>query len=122
MIVVASSRSKVEGPEISNFDKIAHCSVYGLLATLVLRGLGERAAWQAVAVVSLFGLSDELHQHFTPGRSMDALDWVADTVGAALAVALYRRWSWYRDRLERPLRRRNPGRELSAELPAAETV
>jgi VanZ family protein len=122
MIVAASSRSRVEGPEISHFDKIAHFSVYGLLGTLVLRARGKRAAWQAVALVSLFGLSDELHQHFTPGRSMDGMDWVADTVGAALAVTLYRQWSWYREMLEMPLGGHKPGREVAAELPTAETV
>lgn len=116
VIVAASSRSRVEGPEISHFDKIAHFSVYGLLATLVLRARGERAAWQTVALVSLFGLSDELHQHFTPGRAMDALDWVADTAGAALAVTLYRRWTWYRETLEMPIWGRGAGGESSATL------
>jgi VanZ family protein len=115
MIVVASSRSRVEGPEVSHFDKIAHLSVYGLLGTLVLRARGERPAWQAVALVSLFGLSDELHQYFTPGRSMDVMDWVADTVGAALAVTLYRQWAWYRETLETPLW----GRLAISEKPAA---
>lgn len=122
VIVLASSRSRVEGPQLSNFDKIAHFSVYGLLATLVVRARGERAAWQAVALVSLFGVSDELHQHFTPGRSMEAMDWVADTVGAALAVTLYRRWRWYRETLEMPLVGRKPAREAAAQWPGVETV
>jgi VanZ family protein len=35
----------------------------------------------------LYGLSDEVHQMFTPGRSPDILDVVADTAGASLGVA-----------------------------------
>ena len=77
-------------------------SIYGLLATLTLRGLGSRrwAPWLAIAAVSLFGVSDEWHQSFVPGRSCEVADWVADTLGAALAVSLYRRWGFYRRLLE----------------------
>jgi hypothetical protein len=32
-----------------------------------------------------------------------SLDWVADTLGAALAVTLYARWGWYRRWLEMPV-------------------
>ncbi len=104
LIVVASSRSVVAGPEgINHFDKVVHFSVYGLLGTLVVRAMGVRRWGWAVAAVSAFGVSDELHQHFTPGRSMELADWVADTLGALLAAALYARWAWYRERLEFPL-------------------
>jgi len=103
LIVIASSRSAVAGPSVRNFDKVAHFFVYGLLATLVVRALmGTRAFW-AIVIVSAFGVSDEFHQHFTPGRSMEFMDWVADTLGATLAVALYTYWAWYRKLLEAPL-------------------
>jgi VanZ family protein len=36
-----------------------------------------------------FGALDEVHQGFVPGRSQDAMDWVADAAGAALAVVLW---------------------------------
>lgn len=104
LVVVASSRSAVAGPAINNFDKVVHFSVYGLLGTLVLRALGGRHGGWAVAIVSLFGVSDEIHQYFTPGRSMEFGDWVADTLGAAVAVVLYTQWAWYRGKLEQPLR------------------
>jgi VanZ family protein len=35
----------------------------------------------------LYGISDELHQGLTPGRTPDVMDLVADTLGAALGVA-----------------------------------
>lgn len=108
LIVIASSRSAVEGPKVEHFDKVVHFSVYGLLATLVVRAWGRpRSVW-AVVAVSAFGVSDELHQHFTPGRSMEFADWVADTLGAAVAVWGYTRWTWYRERLEASVAGRKP--------------
>jgi VanZ family protein len=74
-------------------DKLVHALVFGLLATLVARLASVQRTrplgiYAAIVIVSVFGISDELHQHFTPGRSMDIWDWTADTVGAALATAL----------------------------------
>jgi hypothetical protein len=57
-------------------------------------------AWLAVLIVSVFGVTDEWHQSFVPGRDCDVLDWLADTTGAALAVTLYVKWAWYRRLLE----------------------
>lgn len=91
-------------------DKLAHFCLFGLLATLVLR---NRAVWRlrgwrgviAVAVVSAFGATDEWHQSFTPGRSVEFADWIADTAGAMLAVTLYLHWGWYRRLMETPMLR-----------------
>lgn len=108
-VVLASSRTVLGLPRwfhFQNFDKVAHFLVFGLLATLVARIPWVRrrkplGIVTAVVAVSLFGVMDELHQSFTPGRSVDGWDWVADTVGAAIAVSLYARWAWYRATLER---------------------
>ena len=106
MIGFASGQSRVASPEIAEFDKVAHFFVYGLLATLVARNLPvSRRVWLAILLVSLFGASDEWHQSFTPGRSATVADWVADTLGAALAAAAYAGWAGYRGLLERPMRR-----------------
>ena len=40
-----------------------------------------------MALASLYGATDEFHQSFVPGRDSDVLDWVADTLGAALGAA-----------------------------------
>lgn len=71
-------------------DKLAHMILYALLALLLLRAFtGERkwglrkAALLAFLLTSLYGVTDEFHQYFTPTRSVDILDWVADSVGAA---------------------------------------
>ena len=102
--MIASGRGQVAGPAINHFDKVAHFLVFGLLATLVVRTpVGWRHAWLAVLAASLFGLSDEFHQRFTPGRTVTPADWVADTLGALLAVVLYVRCAWYRRVLEWPV-------------------
>jgi hypothetical protein len=105
-VIFASGRGQVAGPDIVNFDKLAHLAVFGLLATLVLRSPGLRHAWIAVVAVSLFGAADELRQSLTPGRVMEFADWLADSAGALIAVAVYRLWPWYRRLLETPLRLR----------------
>lgn len=101
VIFWASSHGRVAAPGVTNFDKIAHFSIYGLLATLLVRlGPGRFAFAWALVATSLYGASDEWHQSFVPGRSCDVFDWVADTAGGALAITLYTIWPWYRARLE----------------------
>ncbi len=107
-ISTVSGQSSVPAPQIVNFDKVAHLLVFGLLGTLIARvegvarwpGLG--VGW-AVVLASAFGGLDEWHQSYTPGRYVEFADWVADTVGAALAVTLYARWGWYHRLLELPV-------------------
>lgn len=110
VIFYASSRSYVATPGVTRIDdKFGHFGVYGLLGTLVCRTRpGWRAGLWALLAVSAYGASDEWHQSFVPGRSTDVLDWTADTLGALLAIALYKGWFWYRRWLETPLWRRQP--------------
>ncbi len=75
-------------------DKITHALAFGFLAALAyfaLRaGHGLRplsAAGCAWLLATLYGGVDELHQAFVPSRQTDWYDWLADTIGAALAVA-----------------------------------
>ncbi|MCS6244714.1 MAG: VanZ family protein [Opitutus sp.] len=110
-VVWASSFGQVALPDCAdfvNFDKLAHASVFGLMATLVLRPFRSRPIVWSIIIVSLFGAVDELHQNFTPGRSMDILDWVADTTGAVVAVSAYTFWGGYRRVLEFKLLKRKP--------------
>ncbi len=105
LVVLASSRSTVAGPRIEGLDKVTHFAVYGLLATLVCRlGRGWRSAVWSLLVVSVFGVTDEWHQSFVPGRLAEVADWVADTLGALVAVTLYAGWKAYRRLLETPCR------------------
>ena len=51
-----------------------------------------RVSWLAVllavACASLYGVTDELHQYFVPGRACDPADWLVDTCGAVLGAML----------------------------------
>ena len=69
-----------------NSDKIMHATAYGALSLLAL--YGARDTRIAFAMTSLYGVVDELHQHFVPGRTTDVFDWAADSTGALVALAL----------------------------------
>ncbi len=76
-------------------DKIFHAGVYGILGFLLLgamrlpiTGYTGNQVRSSVIIASLYGISDEFHQAFVPGRSPDFWDWTADTTGALLAALL----------------------------------
>ena len=72
---------------------LAHASEYGILATLLRRALRpERACTftESMAVWTiclLYGISDEFHQSFVPGRDSSSVDVLADISGAAAALS-----------------------------------
>ena len=76
-------------------DKVLHASLYAVLGVLLLTaqplqtgGYSWRQAGISALLASLYGLSDEIHQYFVPGRDSDVLDWVADSAGALIAAFL----------------------------------
>lgn len=84
----------------SHSDKLYHAVTFGLLAALWLlsmkpgeAGFSRQQALAAAAIASLYGMSDEIHQHFIDGRQADWLDWLADSTGALLAALLIARLS-----------------------------
>lgn len=76
-------------------DKSGHSIGYGLLGLLLVRAIaGGRlrnatlaGACVAIVVATLYGVSDEFHQSFVPGRDSDRYDVLADFTGATLAAA-----------------------------------
>ncbi len=88
----ASSRSPSPGPRSAwrvFYFNGAHVVVFGILAALVLGGFGAaRWRWLAVAVATGYGMIDEFHQSFTPGRVASGWDVLSDAVGASWAVCL----------------------------------
>ena len=94
LIFFLSSRSSVPGPRIPGIDKVAHLGAYAVLGTALAHGARASAlhpAW-GVAVGLLYGISDEVHQSYVPGREPDPADWVADALGVLLGTFLYHRW------------------------------
>lgn len=81
------------------FGSAGHFALYAVLGALYLLALRRREpAWRslvlAVALASLYGVTDEFHQSFVPGRMPDPVDWLVDTAGAltaATGVLLYLR-------------------------------
>ena len=94
---LSSMQSTGVGGDLSS---LAHLGAYAILAALVWWALGgrsggPRAAVLAIVIASIYGISDEYHQSFVPGRNPDVVDWALDTLGAILAVlalALGARW------------------------------
>jgi VanZ family protein len=74
-------------------DKLVHFAEFGLLCLITCWSLsaariGSNSIYKiilATGLVSLYGISDEIHQLFTPNRSVDVFDWMADTGGAVAA-------------------------------------
>jgi len=77
-------------------DKSGHSIGYAMLGGLILRALaGGRlrgVTWKrgllAIVLATLYGVSDEFHQLFVPGRSADRYDVLADCVGATIGAAI----------------------------------
>jgi VanZ family protein len=97
IITMSSIPSGRIGPsELWDYDKLIHAAVFGILAGMLMRAmiLGAtqvRWAWWFVLSVGLtaaFGVSDEWHQSFTPGRDASGADVIADVVGAGLGASL----------------------------------
>jgi VanZ family protein len=81
-------------------DWSQHGFGYAGLALVTLRAVagGRRSAigmgsiLMAWLIATFYGLTDEFHQSFVPGRTPDVRDLVADGVGAALALGAA--WAW----------------------------
>jgi VanZ family protein len=77
------------------WDKLLHLFEYSGLALLLARalageGLSWRAAFLAAALVaSAYGVTDEYHQSFVPGRETSVLDWTADSIGALAGASCW---------------------------------
>ncbi len=107
-IVYSSGGSAPQLPAILPFiaiDKTAHFFIFGLLATLIFRVVKDnkmpiKHALIAILITSLFGLSDEWHQYLNPHRYFEWMDWIADTLGAIVAVIAYLSLQPYRRLLE----------------------
>jgi VanZ family protein len=74
--------------------KIAHVAEFAVLGALLLRAM--RWELPAFAVGIAYAISDELHQHFVPGRRGAPLDVLIDSVGVALGILAWRRLAQWR--------------------------
>lgn len=86
--------SDIPESSVPSADKWVHVSLYavlGLLCSRAIRGssaMSERRVLLAsVALVLLYGISDEVHQIWVPLRSPDPMDAAADLVGGILGAS-----------------------------------
>ena len=74
------------------WTNVGHFAEYLALSVFIFLSVHkpERTLWKsaaiAVAVSSLYGVSDEFHQLFVDGRQADVFDWLTDTIGATVGA------------------------------------
>ena len=99
VIFLLSAQSKLPIPISVSFrglDKLLHACAFGCLA-FTLSYWVSVDTWRAkplkcfvlvCCIAAFYGISDEIHQIFVPGRDASIYDWFADCIGAGLAAAL----------------------------------
>jgi len=104
IIFYVSSMPDVKTPlQGIQFDKFLHILVYVPFGFLLARGIcnargsvSRGMLLGTVLMVSfLYGLSDEIHQSFVPGRNAGIIDIIADTVGSVAGGYIYLLFSQY---------------------------
>jgi len=80
-------------------EVLAHFGLYGCLGFVVARYLTACLGLRTLVVVlftadvcGLYGIADEFHQLFVPGRSAQLLDVMTDFVGGGCGAAAYAIW------------------------------
>lgn len=101
-MAVIFSFSSLNDPSLpaGTSDKTWHAIGYAGFAILVCRALSGRfgrritlrTAVAAVAIAAAYGVTDEWHQTFVPGRGWDGDDIAADAIGACAGTIAA--WAW----------------------------
>ena len=88
-----SSKPSLPAPiYFSHQDKIHHMGAYFIMGILAWRFFNTLFSKPTTVMIvslcfcSIYGMSDEWHQSYVPGREADVLDWLADTLGALIAL------------------------------------
>jgi VanZ family protein len=98
LIWFLSSQSTLPKPKgILGFDKLQHFAAFAVLSGAVclwvpLKKWKSRSrlfALIAAAIGSAYGIIDEVHQFFVPGRDCNVWDWIADALGAVAGAAAF---------------------------------
>lgn len=93
-------------PQAYHSDKLAHIVAYCALGLSYLHALPPgwwcHRRWlvggSVVVFCLLFGLSDEFHQSFVPGRMVSGEDVMADVAGSMVAWAGFTAWQSWRSK------------------------
>jgi VanZ family protein len=122
-IVSSMSHPPVPALGFQHADKLLHFLGYTVLGALAFYSVRDRGwpresliAW---AFVVVFGLSDEWHQSYVPGRDASLGDATADALGGAVGVAAVG-W-WFTRRGNRKGARAQGGRAQGEAMPPPPT-
>ena len=96
LIYYLSDQPRIDIPSLfPQQDKAMHLIAYGVLGFLAMGACKagrcrHRAThyWLVVSLVGLYGVLDEIHQYFVPGRQSDVLDVLADVSGGLLGAGV----------------------------------
>jgi VanZ family protein len=99
LVFVLSSIPNVGEPRgdvLVPWDKVAHFCEYAALAFVFAGAVRRQTAGRVPLVAllavtaafgALYGVTDELHQRFVPGRDPAVSDWLADVAGTAAGAS-----------------------------------
>ena len=103
LIFILSSQSKLLIPyEFQGADKVLHVLVYAPLGFLMVHALSRSTSIAKLIFIGaflafLYGLTDEIHQVFVPGRNASALDAMAGGTGAMIGSFIYTKLRFGKD-------------------------
>jgi len=99
LIFWLSNHSTLPMPEsdIPFEDKWIHGTAYAIMGLLAWRAFRHRFTGHTLLIIaacfcSLYGISDEWHQSFVPGRDADPFDWLADAIGGLIGASYAARY------------------------------
>ena len=103
-----SAQESLPVPQIFTLqDKLEHAGAYFVMSLLAWRYFRHWLKCHrmpfliAVGFCSFYGATDEWHQSFVIGRTPDILDWLADSMGAGLAM-----WGLYQFKFKNEVKNR----------------
>lgn len=107
LIAMSIPANYVPKVKIFGYDKIAHIGVFLVFEALVYRSFVNlrykfpgmlQPLLYSFCIVLFFGFFSEAYQHFIPGRMPDIYDFIADTIGALLAIPIILMYNYYKSK------------------------
>ena len=91
LLVFWRALSIPSGVQLLLYDKLGHFLVFAVLGFWALK------AWETssqhrflLGFLAVYGLAIEIAQYFVPYRSFSVADWIADLLGIAFSVILFK--------------------------------
>lgn len=90
---LSSIQEAAFGSNVDIVSPMAHFAEYAVFGGLVLialieSGVRKKSLLAAIAICSVYAITDEWHQLYVPERACDPMDWAVDTAGATLGALI----------------------------------